>query len=118
MIVARPCPSHLVVLRTRPHAQMPSLRSDGDKRFDSMGNIGTGEREKYLKRPCFRPLTRPHDSICDRCVLAVDAETLASRASSLDVRAIPDMSAMSILARAGSPIIAAILEISGPSFIV
>jgi hypothetical protein len=99
---------------------MSSLGSDGDKRFDSVGNVSTGEREreKYLKRPCFRPLTRPHDSIRDKCVLAVDAETLASRASSLDVRAMPDISAMSILARAGSPIIAATLEISGPSFIV
>ena len=112
MIVARPCPSHLVVLRTGPQAQMSSLGSDGDKRFDSVGNVSTGERE-ILEASLLPAADQTHDSIRDKCVLAVDAETLASRASSLDVRAMPDISAMSILARAGSPIIAATLEISG-----
>ena len=48
----------------------------------------------------------------------VEGVTPASRANSDAVRESSDISASSIFERAGSPIIAAAIEISGPSFIV
>jgi hypothetical protein len=65
-----------------------------------------------------RLVTNPLASSCDKCPLAVEAVIPASRASSFEVNDMPDISAMSILARAGSPIMAAIFVMSGPSFTV
>jgi len=63
-------------------------------------------------------MTSPLAPSCDRCPLAVEGVTPASRASSFDVSDMPDINAMSMLARAGSPIMAAVFDMSGPSFIV
>ena len=118
MVVTGAGLAHAVIAGAGPRAHMSGARRHRDQRLDGVGHVRVSANAKYLNRPCFRLITSPLASSNDRCVLAVDGVILASRESSFAVSAMPDINAISIFARAGSPIIAATLEISGPSFIV
>ena len=66
--------------------------------------------------PASRPRRRPAASSRDRWPLAVGREMPPAPASSLTVSARPSISAVSMLARAGSPRSAATVAMTGPSF--
>ena len=117
MIVANPRAAQRRILWPGAHAHMTGARGKARKPLQYAGDIGIAEA--IIAVPAlFSGSIRPPASSFERCELAVCGVTPAWCASSLAVSARPVISAVSMLARAGSPTREATIAISGPAFMV
>ena len=115
MIVADPRAAQRRILRPGAHAHVAGARGEALEALEHAGDIGVGEAIIAVAALLFRSIRPPASSFA-RCELAVCGVMPASCASSLAVSARPVISAVSMLARAGSPTSEATMAISGPAF--
>ena len=114
---SRPAPPAAPRLRAGPHPHRAGALGKTHQPFQHLRHVGAGQPEIAMPPLLFADQQIGVGELRQMAARGLDV-TPAARASSLTVRARPSMSAVRILARAGSPSRAATEAMTGPSFIL